>query len=269
MVLLNGQAVAEIPVTDRGLQYGDGLFETIALRRNKLIFLTEHLARLQNGCVRLNIPYPGTALLIAEAKRLIANTEQGILKIILTRGSGGRGYNPPPIPTPTRLLSLYPYPDYPPYLTQQGINARFCHTQLSLNPALAGIKHLNRLEQVLARAEWQASSIQEGLMCNLAGQVIEGTMSNLFWVQHQVLYTAPVNQCGVAGIIRAKIIQFAANIGLALQEGYLTPKQLLTVDELFVTNSIIGIWPIATLAERQFPVGPITYKLLAALAQSE
>jgi len=184
-----------------------------------------------------------------------------VLKIIVTRGSGGRGYRQPDVIQPTRVLSLHPYPDYPEVYTEQGVVARFCTTRLGLNPALAGIKHLNRLEQVMARSEWNDPDVQEGLMLDASDHVIEGTMTNLFYIKDNSLYTAALTRSGVAGIVRRIIMTLSANHGLSVIEQEFTKDELLSADEAFVCNSIIGIWPLRKIGTAHFPVGPLTQSI--------
>ncbi len=258
MILINGVIKEYINVSDRGFQYGDGLFETIEARDGRAVFLERHLERLSTGCVRLHIPFPGAELLRFELKQLCDSSDRAILKIIVTRGSGGRGYRQPEVIEPSRVLSLHPYPDYPETYQQLGVVARFCTSRLGLNPALAGIKHLNRLEQVMARSEWTDPTIQEGLMLDISGHVIEGTMTNLFYIKNNSLYTATLANSGVAGIMRGIIMALAAEQSVPVIEHLYTQDELLAADELFVCNSIIGIWPIKQIGTTHFSVGPIT-----------
>ena len=268
MFLLNGESRHLVDVSDRGFQYGDGLFETLEVLQGKALFLDRHLQRLTDGCQRLLLPPPDWQLLQQEAQQLISNTEHGVLKIIITRGVGGRGYRQPDAIVPTRLLSLHPYPQYPSALKSQGIVTRFCDQLLSINPSLAGIKHLNRLEQVLARAEWRDEAIQEGLMRDSNGHLIEGTMSNLFMVKNAVLYTPALTQSGIAGIVRQLVLEFAEQISLPVSIQSLNKDQLLQADEVFVTNSVIGIWPVKQIAEQFFQVGAWTQRLQTLLNQA-
>lgn len=267
MILINGESKEHIEVSDRGFQYGDGLFETIEVRDGRAVFLERHLQRLNVGCKRLKIPFTDIELLRFEVGEFCrqwtggAHPVRAVLKIIVTRGSGGRGYRQPDVIHPTRILSLHPYPDYPEVHRDQGIAVRICATPLGLCPALAGIKHLNRLEQILARAEWNDSSIQEGLMLDINGHVIEGTMTNLFYVKDNTLYTAVLAQSGVAGIIRGIIMAISANYGFSVIEHMFTKEELLSADEVFVCNSIIGIWPVNQIETTHFSVGPITRNL--------
>lgn len=261
MFLLNGEHRHCVDVSDRGFQYGDGLFETIEVLQGKPLFLDRHLTRLAAGCRRLLIPMPDSALLETESRQMAEPAERAVLKLILTRGSGGRGYRQPAQIIPTRLLGLHPFPDYPQHFQADGITARFCAQRLAMNPGLAGIKHMNRLEQILARAEWQDESIQEGLMLDTQDHVVEGTMSNLFIVKGDSLYTPPLLQCGVAGIVRELIIEFARRIKLPLFEQAIDRAAVLRADELFVSNSVIGIWPVQRLEAQVFGVGAITRSL--------
>lgn len=264
MILINGERKEHIEISDRGFQYGDGLFETIEVRDGQAVFLQSHLERLKLGCQRLYIPFPGTHLLSLEVKELCRqwHSPRAVLKIIVTRGSGGRGYRQPDVIQATRVLSLHPYPDYPEDYREQGIVARFCTARLGLNPILAGMKHLNRLEQVMARSEWNDQAIQEGLMLDVNDHVIEGTMTNLFYIKNGCLYTAALLQSGVAGIMRSIIMTLSANHGLSVIEHTFTKDELLSADEVFVCNSIIGIWPIRQIETVRFSVGPVTHSIL-------
>lgn len=265
MILVNGESKKSIEVTDRGFQYGDGLFETIEVCNGQAVFLDRHLDRLKAGCLRLRIPFPGFDLLGFEAATLAQHSGRAVLKIIVTRGSGGRGYCQPQLIQPTRVVSLHPFPDYPPAYQEQGIIARFCDTRLGLNPALAGIKHLNRLEQIMARSEWNDALIEEGIMLDVNDHVIEGTRTNLFYIKNDGLYTASLTQSGVEGIMRNIIISLASAHNFSVIEHAFTKDQLVSADEVFVSNSIIGIWPIRQIADRYFPVGTKTRQIQAWL----
>lgn len=244
MILINGIDQTQINITDRGFQYGDGLFETIVVFNGKPCFLNRHFERLTQGCQRLKIPVPDLNLLQMEIQQLCQDAEQAVLKIIITRGSGGRGYRQPEPIQPTRVLSLHPFPSY----SNDGITARFCQTRLSLNPTLAGLKHLNRLEQVLARSEW-TDEVTEGIMLDINDRVIEGTMSNLFYIKNRQLYTAKLTQSGVAGIIRGLIMEHYT----VIEHDY-TPAELLAADECFICNAVIGIMPIKQLEQHTFNI---------------
>lgn len=261
-MLVNGEKQRTVAVMDRGFQYGDGVFETIEIHHSTPLFLAAHLARLAQGCQQLAMPQPDMGLISREIAQLCLQVDNAVLKLIITRGEGGRGYRQPEPLALTRVLSVHPLPSYPQAYYDTGIVARFCQTRLGLNPALAGIKHLNRLEQVMARAEWSDETVQEGLMLNLSQHVIEGTMTNLFYAKQNVLYTAPIVDCGVAGIMRAWIMTQS----FPVIEQYFSAQTLREADEIFVCNAIIGIWGVRELAGRCYPIGHLTQRLQHALA---
>lgn len=263
--LINGKPADSIAITDRGLLYGDGLFETIAVADGRLFCWTEHTIRLQEGCRRLNLPCPGSQELYDEALQLAANAERAVLKLILTRGSSGRGYAPVPAAIPNRILSLHPWPEYPDSYRSKGVRVRICTNRLTSNPLLAGIKHLNRLEQVLARGEWTEPDIAEGLMLDAASNVIEGTMSNLFIYRNGILETPDVGHAGVAGIIRGRILAAAQELGIEAMIASLDLHEIEAAEELFLCNSLIGIWPVRAVGDKTFQPGPVTKRIAGYL----
>ncbi|MGV3592270.1 MAG: aminodeoxychorismate lyase [Gammaproteobacteria bacterium] len=256
-VLINGESATTIPLNDRALAYGDGLFETIRYCNGRLLFEDLHLQRLVKGCTRLQLQLDTSALErdIERALQMSAQPD-GILKIIVSRGSGGRGYRPPRQDS-TRMLTLHPLPEHavPP---EQGISAYLCRQRLAVGEALAGIKHLNRLEQVLGAAEWPEGDVTEGLMLDVDGYVIEGTRSNLFFVRNGRLHTPDLSRCGIDGIMRQVLLQ---RYGADAETGFYTLADLHMADEVFVSNSVIGVWPLLSLqsgSERvEWQLGPI------------
>ncbi|HKJ10115.1 MAG TPA: aminodeoxychorismate lyase [Gammaproteobacteria bacterium] len=265
--LINGVAADQVSVFDRGLQYGDGLFETVAVAAGRLLYRERHLDRLRRDCRRLAIPEPDPEVLCREGQELARRCTRGVLKLVITRGVGGRGYRPPERPTPTRIVSLHPWPDHPQSWRTNGVRVRICRQRLGGAAALAGIKHLNRLEQVLARAEWDDPEVAEGIMLDTDGRPVEGTMSNLFVVTDGVLQTPHLSTCGVAGIIRARIMELAQVMGIPCREAVLEMADIGRAQEVFVTNSIIGVWPVNALEERRWSAGPLTRRLSEALMQ--
>ncbi|MEK7207680.1 MAG: aminodeoxychorismate lyase, partial [Pseudomonadota bacterium] len=166
------------------------------------------------------------------------------------------------------VLSLSPWPDYPAAYAQQGVTVRFCRMTLAHNRFLAGIKHLNRLEQVLARAEWQGD-YQEGLMQDADRHVVEGTMSNVFAVSQGTLLTPDVSQCGVEGVMRGVVLECAAAASIPCRVIDIRRQDMLDADEIFLTNSLIGLWPVRKLDEQEFTVGSITRQLQQALHDAQ
>lgn len=265
LTLINGQPSEAIPITDRGLLYGDGLFETVSLRRGTPVFWASHMQRLMDGCRRLELPPPDPDQLHSEVLRVSDGAERAVAKIIITRGSGPRGYRPVPEPVTTRVVMGLTWPDLPVGADSSGVSARWCETRLARQPRLAGLKHLNRLEQILARAEWR-DDYTEGLMLDSEGLVIEGTMSNLFLVQRGTLITPDLSQCGVAGVMRAAVLEHARQGGIPHTVRPVTVPMVEEADSLFLTNSLIGIWPILRLETRHYEVaGKITQTLQTAI----
>lgn len=264
-VLLNGVAADRISCSDRGLQYGDGLFETVAVVDGRPALWGRHLDRLQLGCVRLGIPPPDPLRLRDEVEREIAGRDRLVIKIILTRGEAGRGYRPPASPQPNRLVSSAPWPDQPRSWRTAGVRLRYCNTPLGINPALAGVKHLNRLEQVLARGEWSDPEIAEGLMLDGAGRVIEGTQSNLFLWRDGGLHTPDLSAAGVSGVMRGLVLELARSLGIEVGIGHLFPEDLAGADGLFMTNALIGYWPVCELEGLRFDISRLPRELLARI----
>ena len=271
MVLINGLPDDKIAITDRGLQYGDGLFETMAFRAGMIEFLDAHFARLIDGCRRLNIEFTQTEKLSTELKQVCQNLadNDAIIKIIITRGSGGRGYFAASGVEPTRIISTHPLAQYPAHYSQAGVKVRLCTHTLSENAALAGIKHLNRLDQVLARNEWHNTDIAEGIMLDQTSNVIEGTMSNVFLVKAGKLFTPQLDKSGVAGVMRAQIILLAGKLNISVVKTKIHLDDLMAADEVFITNSIIGIWPVSVIDNTVYLVGPITKSLQCTLQQAK
>ena len=266
--LIDGVEADRLSIADRGLQYGDGLFETFAVRDGRPCLWREHFERLARGSECLGIPCPEKDLLLEECRRLTRSETTGVLKLILTRGRGGRGYRVPMDPRPTRILTLHPWPDYPDAWSEQGVDVIFCRTPLGENPSLAGLKHLNRLEQVLARSEWNDPRIAEGLMQDGRGRIIGGTMSNLFLVGGGRLLTPGLDTCGVAGTVRALVVRLAGDFGLEVSERNITPVDLFEADGLFLTNALIGVWPVRRVGTHEKSLDSLPTALIAAVREA-
>lgn len=256
-MLIDGEEALSVPADDRGLAYGDGLFETIRIRRGKALFLEQHVQRLQRGCAQLALTLPDK--LEYWLRQAVASAPQDcILKLILTRGSGGRGYRPPAHPVPRCIISLHPLPDYG-NRAEEGAKVFVCRQKLAPQGTLAGIKHLNRLEQVLASGEFPDDSFHEGLMCDYSGHVIEGTRSNLFLARDGGLLTPSLTRCGIEGIMRDQLIGF---FGGKVRIADVPLAWLESADEVFLCNSVFGVWPVVRLLtderELDYPVGSHT-----------
>lgn len=257
---VNGQPADQLSVRNRGLAYGDGLFETIAVHGGRPVLLARHLQRLTEGARRLILPLD-IEQVRTELLECSARTGQGVLKLIITRGDSPRGYAADPAAEPVRILLSGPVASYPVEHATIGIKLYPCATRLAEQPLLAGLKHLNRLEQVVARAEWQTGDWAEGLMCDTSGRLIEGVYSNLFLVRDQVLYTADLARCGVAGVMRAELLEQALQSGVEVRVIDLWPTDLHLADEVFVCNSVYGVWPVRSFTSLDWLPGPLTRKL--------
>jgi 4-amino-4-deoxychorismate lyase len=267
LVWVNGRAAGEVSALERGLHFGDGLFETIACEGGRPRFLELHLRRLAAGCARLGLEAPEAATLRAEVQQLAAPCGRAILKVLLTRGAAAaRGYAVTGFEKPTRISLRYAWPPEDAGLAHAGVRVRIAALRLGENPALAGLKHCNRLEQVLARREWTDTGIAEALMFSSSGALVSGTMSNVFMVRDAKLYTPRVDRCGVAGVMRQVVLAAAADAAIAAEECILDSQGLASAQEVFLTNALIGIRPVRELDGRPLPPGPLTRRLQERLA---
>jgi len=266
MILVDGREAAMVPVADRGFQYGDGLFETVAVDQGRPLCLDRHLDRLAEGCGRLAIPAPQRTLLAEEAAHVCAGAPRAVLKIIVTRGSAGRGYAVGTDAAPTRVVALHPWPDYPFGARRAGVAVRVCRTTLGRNRSLAGIKHMNRLEQILARAEHTDASIADGLMLDDRGYVIESTACNLFVRHDRVVRTPDLSECGVAGIMRGLVMEAVRDMSeVEMRVCPIGGHELHTADECFLSNSLVGIWPVRRIEDRDMRIGSVASRVLEQL----
>ena len=252
------QRVAALDAGDRGLAYGDGLFETMRVHAGAPVFWQAHWQRLAAGAARLGIPLPDESVVRREADAQLATRAEGVLKLVLTRGLGERGYAPPAMANPTVVLSDHALP-----ASRDALVLRWCRTRMAVQPLLAGIKHLNRLEQVLARAEWDDAAIDDGVLCDTEDRVVCTTSMNLFariggrWV------TPPVSRCGVGGIIRGWLL----GQGLAV-EADISQAELSHAAALCACNAVRGILSVRGLGAHAWPASPEVGDLQRRLADA-
>ena len=264
-LLVNGIASDYVSAHDRGLHYGDGLFETIACNGTHAQFIDDHLDRMQHGARVLGIAFPDRQLFLDDIGSLLnSSSVASVIKLILTRGSGKRGYRPQHEHVATRICMLGALPEYLDRWQRDGITARMCKTPVSVNPGLAGLKTLNRLENVLAAGEL-GTDIDEGIMMDVDGRVIEGTVSNLFAVIDDSLVTPDLSRCGIAGIVRAQIIDIAKTSAMKIEIRNMGRDELMSASELFVCNSLIGVCAVRQLEQRVFTADTITRTIKAKL----
>lgn len=247
MYYLNGEFQGKVSVIDRGLAYGHGLFETIRLSAGDLPLWNYHCVRLKNGAARLGLVINEKLLEQFRDQLLDTCPKDGVIKIIVTAGSGGRGYRSDSDLMPNYLFQWFPLPNNPSANGERGVSLKLCDYALSSTPKLAGTKHLNRLEQVLARAEWE-NEYPEGLMLDQQGNVIEGVSSNLFCCQDGHWLTPSLDQCGVAGVMRQYLLdELFPSLSIAVSEVTMSFDELLLMEQLFVCNSVVGIWPVVAI----------------------
>lgn len=266
------KVVDAVPLDDRGFAYGDGVFETMPQRDGVLLGLERHLLRLRLGCERLGFEAPARTQIDAALAPLRARAGRAVVKLVATRGRGGRGYRPSSRPQPAVYASSHAWPDELDAQRSRGIEAKVLQARLVDNPSLAGFKHLNRLEQVLASIELaRTPGVHEGLVTGTDGRVVCAVMANLFLVLGGQLVTPCLRRCGVDGIIRAAILDLS-------HEGRLPPVTVRDVgvdeiegaSEVFLTNSVRGLLPVRRVASSRFPVdGPLLAACRAALERLE
>lgn len=265
-----GHAVAALPFENRAWQYGDGLFETIAVRSGVPRFLDWHLERLALGCAGLGIQSPAPDGIRSDMAAVLdtpgLDTNFALVKLVVTAGEGPRGYRR--LTSETRsFIAAYDASPLAPAMYQDGVGVRLCDTRLARQPRLAGMKSLNRLEQVLARNEWRDPSIFEGLTLDTADNLICGTMSNVFLVRNDSVVTPDLRYAGIAGIMRRKVIEVAHHNDIPVIVRDTNVDELREIDEMFLCNSQIGVLPIATLDGRQLEIGALTRRLMGLLVE--
>lgn len=288
--MIINETKSHISINDRGLAYGDGLFETIAYVNGTLHNWDLHWQRLTSGCQRLCIESPDETFILNQIEKELhadninkvdkVNSDHRVIKIIITRGIGGRGYLFPEEPDISVIISIHHWPvrdneDY-----KLGIKVVVCNTELSPQPALAGIKHLNRLEQVLARNEFDSARYQDGLMLLYSNQqaklektVIESTSSNLFFVMDNKLCTPEIDMSGIRGTIREVILNSCNDFDIEIEKGNYPLRYIQNASEVFFTNSIFGVVPVSSITIEQdvtwhFSQRVVTKRMAALINQS-
>jgi 4-amino-4-deoxychorismate lyase len=269
MILVNGAATDRVVVTDRGLAYGDGVFRTILVTDGRAHNWRFQIRKLAHDCAALALPCPAEAVLSKELMRASAEQRECIVKVIVTRGRAERGYAPPQDPMPTRVVIASPRLRYPQEFVRGGVRVHVCRTRLAAQPRLAGIKHLNRLENVLARSEWSDPAVAEGLMLDTEGNVVGGTMTNLLMVDENGLVTPELSKCGVAGVTRERILAAATRHGVTCRVEPLSLDRVLGARELILVNSVIGAWAVRDIEGRTFRPGPGMTRVQAWLEEKD
>jgi 4-amino-4-deoxychorismate lyase len=253
MIIVNGSAAETIPVMDRGLMYGDGVFRTMRVEHGQVDSWQRQYQKLAADCAALDILCPAQSTLEHDIHEAVTSEPDCVLKIIVSRGEGGRGYGLPSSVHPSRVIVTAPLPEYPARYWEEGVRLHVCEIRMCHQPRLAGIKHLNRLENVLARAEWHDPEVHEGLLCDDTEAVVSGVSSNLFIVRSGGLLTPELGRCGVAGVARGRILRAARAQGMGIEVTRITPAMLLDDEAVMLCNAVQGVRRVARLEDTTWP----------------
>jgi 4-amino-4-deoxychorismate lyase len=227
--------------TDRSFQYGDGLFTTIRVKGGKAMLWDLHLQRLVSGANALQIHSFDTDELTAQVQQAISAPDQ-VIKVLISRGQAGRGYSPQGIASPCCYISTAALPDYRNW-QQQGICLGVADFKLAQQPALAGLKHNNRLEQVLIKAELAERDVDELVVLDQSDAVIEVSAANLMFCRNGQWYTPALDQAGVKGVMRQHLMAH-----LLVTEGNFGLADLQQADALLICNALMGVVPVKQFA---------------------
>jgi len=266
MFFINGHKQDYLPANDRAIQFGDGCFTTARIVSGEVCFLAAHLQRLQSACEKLLIPFEQWAELQREMREMALGNEQGVLKVIISRGSGGRGYSGASCHQPTRILSVSDYPAHYDTWRREGITLELSPVRLGRNTMLAGIKHLNRLEQVLIRTHLEQAAAEEALVLDSEGFITECCAANLLWRKGNEVLTPKVDQAGVNGIMRQYCMQQLAHAGFRVVEINAGEEALLAADEVVICNALMPVVPVRSYGERCWSSREL-YSFLAPLCE--
>jgi 4-amino-4-deoxychorismate lyase len=239
---INGQQSTCLAITERGLAYGDGLFTTAKIEYGVVVLLDMHIQRLTGGCKLLGLNTPCMQSLMTELTMVAKKFSLAALKVVVTAGSGGKGYSRVGLHTDATnvIIIVSDFPSHYKEIALEGIIVGDSNQQIGISPMLAGIKHLNRLEQVLLRAELDKRNEDDLLVINCQGHVVEATSSNVFYWLEGRLCTPEISVSGVNGIIRQSILATYSEI--SIRETHL--EDLKQVTAMFICNALMGIIPV-------------------------
>lgn len=265
MFWVNGLPQTHISLGDRSFQYGDGCFTTIKTKKGELEHWQAHVERMEACLKTLHIPFPDWSQVFDWAMKAVLNDELAGIKIHISRGTGGRGYSPSGIEGPVVTISNFAFPSHYSSWQENGVPLGVSETRLGIQPLLAGHKHNNRIEQVLAKAEIEGTEFTDAVTLNVQNHVIETTMANLFWVKDKKVYTPDLSLSGVAGVMRRKVLEFLQTNGYPVQVATFELSDLLNADEVLMCNSLLGVAPVSGIStpdnKIDFPIGKLTRRL--------
>ncbi|MEH0713480.1 aminodeoxychorismate lyase [Vibrio owensii] len=265
MFWVNGLPQTHISLGDRSFQYGDGCFTTIKTKKGELEYWQAHVERMEACLKTLHIPFPDWSQVFDWVMKAVLNDELAGIKIHISRGTGGRGYSPSGIEGPVVTISNFAFPSHYSSWQENGVPLGVCRTRLGIQPLLAGHKHNNRIEQVLAKAEIEGTELTDAVTLNVQNHVIETTMANLFWVKDKKVYTPDLSLSGVAGVMRRKVLEFLQTNDYPVQVATFELSDLLNADEVWMCNSLLGVAPVSGIStpdnKIDFPIGKLTRRL--------
>ncbi len=268
----DGRPCEAVSADDRAFQYGDGLFETVAVRDGAPRLWDYHVERLQTGAARLGLPSPDESSLRTELQaalaRAQADSSRCVAKLLLSAGEGPRGYRRAGGAPASLVTGIADAKRLPDSWYRDGVALRLCNTRLAAQPQLAGIKTLNRLEQVLARNEWDDESVFEGLTLDTDGRVICGTMSNVFLISGQALVTPAITRCGVSGVMRRHVLALLDGSEFDCQVRDVEAAELWAADNVFISNSQFGILPARKCGRHTWQPGAVFRHVATLLRDS-
>ena len=263
---IDGVAGNTVPADDRGLQYGDGVFETILVRNGVPRFIGMHRDRLRRGLTQLGIQFSAGKILDDEIARAVALAPPlAVLKIIVTRGSARRGYAPPANSEARRIVSLWPTTPLADNLVGHGVNLGVARLRLPQPSPFAGLKHLNRLENVMAARDINAGAEFDALLLDTSERLVSGASSNVFLVKGGGILTPRVDRVGVTGVMRQVVLREAPRLGIAAREQDLTLDDARSADGMFITNARIGVVPVQRVREHVFGMTDIASRLRSVI----
>ena len=264
MIWINGERQQQIAISDRALHYGDGCFTTARLQQGNIAWLEAHLQRLREAAEVLMLSGVDWDALRQEMQLAAAHWPQpeGVVKVILSRGTGGRGYSAAGCHQPVRMVMLFAAPGHYAALREKGVRLATSPIRLGINPQLAGIKHLNRLEQVLIRTQLEQSGADEALVLDTEGKLVECCAANLFWRQQNQLFTPALSGAGVNGIMRRRVIALARQHGYICHEVREPPQALALAEEVFITNALMPLLPVRQIDGWQYASRTLYQRLL-------
>ena len=262
--LVNGEISSLVATTNRGLNFGDGLFETLVVHHGRPRRWQGHMDSLGVGCERLGLTMPPQSVLLREVQTVSAGLGNAVVKIVICRGGPSKSYMPPQDEECVRIVSAERFPDGIARLARKGVRARICELRLAIQPALGGMKHLNRLEQVLASAELREKGAREGILLDREGHVTCAVGANVFLVSEDRLLTPRLDLCGIRGVVRSHIL---TGFGARCEQRRITLDMLQEADEIFICNTVKGIVPVTAVDDQEFAIGPVTRELQNWLAE--